>query len=308
VRILCGIGCMDCKFEDFMKNSKIKKVLVVYKTTSFDEFQKKSLSRKANLSKASFENQFPHFMEAHRAHEDSLKQVLALLKKYGFKVTLRSRRSPSLRGKYDLIITVGGDGTFLRTSHTVDDEYMLGVNSAPGHSVGALCCVMAPQFESKLKQIQQGHQSYCLLNRLQITINGKVLDVLALNDVLLANHSPAGTSRYQVKVASLSEEQKSSGVWVSTAAGSTAAILAAGGQKMPLLSRRIQFLVREPYRGHKPAVKLKKGLLASGQSIEFIIEMHDACLFIDGPQGQVPLHFGDQVVISNASKPLKVIK
>src|SRR5262249_13428177 len=36
----------------------------------------------------------------------------------------------------DLVVSVGGDGTLLRASHYVRDGMMIGVNSAPGDSVG----------------------------------------------------------------------------------------------------------------------------------------------------------------------------
>src|SRR5262245_6850529 len=41
----------------------------------------------------------------------------------------------------DLVITIGGDGTVLGTSHYVRHGLLLGVNSAPGDSVGHFCSV-----------------------------------------------------------------------------------------------------------------------------------------------------------------------
>ncbi len=37
------------------------------------------------------------------------------------------------------MITVGGDGTLLAASHSVRDVPILGINSAPGYSVGFFC-------------------------------------------------------------------------------------------------------------------------------------------------------------------------
>ena len=51
-----------------------------------------------------------------------------------------------------------------------------------------------------------------------------------LNDILFANLYPAAVTRYKIKYNGRQEVHKSSGVWISTATGSTAAISAAGGK------------------------------------------------------------------------------
>lgn len=286
-------------------NKVIKNILVVYKATAFDEFKKRK--KNLHLSQKKFQKDFPRFMDAHEAHEESFQEILTLLNQHDFRVKTIPRDRYTNGDDFDLIVSVGGDGTFLRSSHGVKDALMFGVNSAPEHSVGALCSSLSTNFEAIINKISQRQYKVRELNRLQISINGQLSSVLALNDVLLANRSPAGTSRYRLYLGDTSEEQKSSGVWVSTASGSTAAILAAGGKKMPRLSKKIQYLVREPYQDGVKKLVLNKGLVSVGQSVKFIIEMHDACLFIDGPFGEIPLRFGDQVTISNSLKPLKVL-
>ena len=48
----------------------------------------------------------------------------------------------------DLVVAVGGDGTLLAASHNVVDVPILGVNSAPGHSVGFFCAAKRPTFRA----------------------------------------------------------------------------------------------------------------------------------------------------------------
>ena len=81
------------------------------------------------------------------------------------------------------------------------------------------------------------------VTRLAIDLEGRRLQP-ALNDVLVAHVQPAATSRYRLTLGRRSEEHRSSGLWVATAAGSTAGIRSAGGRPMPLTSRRIQFRAR----------------------------------------------------------------
>ena len=51
--------------------------------------------------------------------------------------------------KYDLIITVGGDGTFLEAAKHAKHQIILGVNSAPDHSVGRFCIANKYNFGNK---------------------------------------------------------------------------------------------------------------------------------------------------------------
>ena len=78
-----------------------------------------------------------------------------------------------------------------------------------------------------------------------VTLDGVMLPEAALNDVLIAHQHPAATSRYLVRLGRISETHRSSGLWVSTPAGSTAGIRSSGGAVLPLRSRRLQFRARE---------------------------------------------------------------
>ena len=65
--------------------------------------------------------------------------------------------------------------------------------------------------------------------------------------MLFCHDCPASTTRYLLTFDGRTEDQISSGIWISTAAGSTSVIRSAGGKEMPPRSRRLQFAVREPF-------------------------------------------------------------
>jgi NAD+ kinase len=109
-----------------------------------------------------------------------------------------------------------------------------------------------------------------------------------MNDLLVSTLSPAGTSRYVLKVGSRIEEQISSGIWISTAAGSTAAIYSAGGRILPATSRKFQFVVREAYQKKFGLRRLLRGVLDSRQSLEVASHMKEGRIFIDGANLDVP--------------------
>ncbi|PQQ18703.1 hypothetical protein Pyn_30060 [Prunus yedoensis var. nudiflora] len=100
-----------------------------------------------------------------------------------------------------------------------------------------------------------------------------VLSTYALNDVLIAHPCPAAVSQFSFKIKSDDQpcsplvNSRSSGLRVSTAAGSTAAMLSAGGFPMPILSEDLQFMVREPMSPGETS-SLMHGLIKSHQSMD----------------------------------------
>jgi NAD+ kinase len=224
--------------------------------------------------------------------EDSLVRINAALKR-------RLARA-------DLVISIGGDGTLLGASHYVRDGMMLGVNSAPGDSVGHFCSVNRMNFAERLDAILELRWRPVELARLQVTLDGKILPELALNDVLIAHYCPAATTRYLIEVGERVEEHRSSGVWISTAAGSTAGIGSAGGRRMPLRSRHIQFLARELYREPGREYGLTRGLIPPDSGVTIASKMPDGRLYIDGARAQYPFPFGARAHIEIAEKSLKL--
>jgi len=206
----------------------------------------------------------------------------------------------------DLVISVGGDGTLLCASHYVRDGMMLGVNSAPGDSVGHFCTVNRENFAERLDAILNLKWRPVELARLQVTLDGKPLPELALNDVMIAHYCPAATTRYLIRVGEIEEEHRSSGAWISTAAGSTAGIGSAGGRRMSLRSRDIQFLARELYREPNREYELARGLLPPDSGVTIASKMPDGRLYIDGARTQYMFPFGARAHIEIAEKSLKL--
>jgi hypothetical protein len=117
-----------------------------------------------------------------------------------------------------------------------------------------------------------------------------------LNDFLYAAANPAETTRYKISKGSVSEIHKSSGIWISTAAGSTAAISAAGGSRYPITESRYQFVIRELFSATPGAFQLTGGLFHPSQEVlelENLVE--HGILALDGHHGMIQLGYGDKV-------------
>ena len=113
------------------------------------------------------------------------------------------------------------------------------------------------------------------LTRLRIELNGKQVGHPALNDALVCHPHPVVTTRVAMKPPSARtyEEQKNSGVWISTPAGSSSAARAAGGKLLPLYSNKLQYVVREPYiAGDRPPYRFVRGVFSGGSSPESLYQ------------------------------------
>ena len=204
----------------------------------------------------------------------------------------------------DLIVVVGGDGTVLETSHRVRERPLLGVNSDPSSSVGFLCSGTASQARALATAYLEGQLYQRPLSRLSIERNQRPIGPPVLNDLLFAHACPAATSRYIVALDDEREEHKSSGLWVSTAAGSTAAIRSAGGLPMDLSDARVQFRVREPYMHPGSTYKMIAGWIQPGARLELISRMESAGIYLDGPHIHFTIAMGDRLAIGAAEHPL----
>ena len=251
-------------------------------------------------------------VHAHDAHERTLLAVREALKERGLRfseaeVGLEGARFRRLLGAADLVVPVGGDGTVLAAARVTRGATVLAVNSAPGDSVGHFCASDAKGFPSLLDAVLAGRRHPRRLARLEVELPGRVLPERALNDVLVAHSCPAATTRYALRVGARSEVHRSSGIWIATAAGSTAGLGSAGGRAMSLRSRALQYRVRELYREPGRRYRLTHGFVAPGRSLEVVSRMPEGRLYLDGWRAEHPFPFGTRAVFRTAAEDLRII-
>jgi len=201
------------------------------------------------------------------------------------------------------VVTVGGDGTLLATSHWVTGAGLLGVNSAPQSSVGYLTSTRRATVARDLARIAKGTLLPQAVSRVEVELGDKRLPP-ALNDVLIAHEQPAATSRYRLRLGRRAEEHRSSGLWVATPTGSTAGIRSAGGQPMSLGEHRLQFRARELYRVKGRGIALESGFVQENQMLEVESAMEAGWLFIDGARLATRFPFGARATFRVAEQPL----
>ncbi len=218
-----------------------------------------------------------------------------------------------VEGAFDLVVTVGGDGTLLAASHRVGpDVPLLGVNSAPDHSVGFFCAARKGTVKKALSMALDGTTRATVLTRMRVDLNERCLHKRVLNDALLCHQVPAATSRYILRVTQgdghiEEEEQRSSGIWVGPAAGSTAAQRSAGGRVLPLSSHKIQYVVREPYTPLGERLALSRGTVDEEGALVLLNKMREGKLFLDGHHIVHEATVGDVITMKRSDESLTVL-
>ncbi len=283
------------------------RVLVLYKRSTYDRYGGAANVRVAELV-ARRDVTVARILEAHEAHNATIALTRAALVKLGAKGRFAHRYVPRAGESWDLVVTLGGDGTLLLTSHLVGrDVPMVAVNSSPETSVGFFCAGSGRDVGSILDAALRGKLKATKLTRMQVEVDGRLIHRRILNDVLFSHSCPAAATRYVLSHRGREEEQLSSGLWVGPAAGSTAAQHSAGGKVLPAGSRKIQFVVREPYHGLGPRIRLVTGLVSPGSVLSIRSKIREGMLYMDGHDRTEPVDIGSEVRLSESPEPLTLL-
>jgi NAD+ kinase len=299
----------DDRDESSMAVSSARpKVAVISKRSAYRERVEEQKDGRIKRLLAAGDPSVARMRVSHDEHEATMLEVLKALSKLGVDIVFQGRAGEVFDStELDMVITVGGDGTLLSASHSVANVPILGINSAPSSSVGFFCGAQSGNAAAALGRALRGELRRAVLTRMQVRQNGEIVHARVLNEALFCHVSPAATSRYLVCFGGQEEEQKSSGFWIGPAAGSTAAQRSAGGHVLPLTSKDLQLVVREPYTPHGERYALRRVLVPPGELLVVRSKMHEAKLFVDGPNRSVNVRFGDVLEFTRAAEELTVL-
>lgn len=208
-----------------------------------------------------------------------------------------------LEGAPDLVVVIGGDGALLAATHRLGGRPapVMGVNAG---TVGFLTGVAPERALPVLDLVLRGEGSVEVRGMLAFrALRGGQLEEEAhvLNDVVVARAPDRGMSEI-----GLVDEGRSvctyrgDGVIVSTATGSTAYNLAAGG---PILSPRIGAIVVTPIAPHM--LGMRPLVLPSTRT--FTLQVRDAASLSADGRALGPLAAGDEVRIGPSPRSLQLV-
>ena len=260
-------------------------VALIYKKSAWELFSESS-DKNVSSFISQDSQQREAFKESHTIQKKTIDCVEKTLTNHNasIKKIYRSSLSDHDLNNFDLVITVGGDGTFLESTHYVTGNTpIVGVNSDPSRSVGFFCACNTENFADFYNKISE--QPKISLSRLSLSVNEKSTGPPILNDILFANPNPAATTRYKLN----DESYRNSGLLASTAAGSTAWTFQEGVEPLPLGSQEFQFIHR--------------GTRNSQVNVASKLEIHSltrkGTIFIDGDHCSIPLYIGQKLKITS---------
>ncbi len=281
--------------------------LVIYKKSTYQLMVSERKNPRARALLARKDRAVERMLASHEDHVHTIHETRTLLERLGVEATFRYRATADRTEHFDLVISLGGDGTLLHASHLVGSQPVLGINTAPRDSVGYFCGATKDNLEEILVQAVRGTLKGVELQRVQISLDDQLLSRRVLNDVLFCHESPAVTTRYLIRLGELEEEHRSSGIWIGPAAGSTAAQRSAGGRVLPPTSRQMQYVVREPYMPNGTRYKLAKGLFGAEQELVVTSKVHGARLYVDGPHLRCKVALGGVLRVKRSPEALTVL-
>ena len=214
---------------------------------------------------------------------------------------------------FDILISLGGDNHFMYVSNFADNKLLIGINSDPKSSEGALTSFNIETFEAFIPNLISGNYKIEEWTRLKVELNGKTLWPLITCDLFLGEQERWNMSRHIIKFKGKEEEQKGSGLLVTTGAGSTGwydsavRYIKEKGEKISHLDKKGVFLLTEPYKGKLSGCELIHEPFEEGDKVE-VDSLNDSKGVISIDSLWVfNFNRGDKVVFSVSDKPLKVI-
>ncbi len=208
----------------------------------------------------------------------------------------------------DMALSIGGDGTLLGNCRRVyrKNVPVCGVNIG---TLGFLADIELAELEGKLEKIMRGE--YYLEERMVISgfveSEGKGERFLghALNDIVVTKGGAARMLQLGLTVDGFRVmDYKADGLIVSTATGSTAYSLSAGG---PLINPKVKVLLMTPICPH--TFNARPMVMDENDEIKIdIAALHrDIIVTFDG-QESFHLLPGDAVIVRRAPLPAKIVK
>ena len=296
--------------------SRSPRVLVIYKRSTYQRYRGGQSARISELLRAG-DLSVEHMLKEHEAHLDTRERARKALRSLQADAVFHHRYEPEGDDEWDLVITLGGDGTLLWTSHLLGaDTPVVAINSAPEISVGYFCAGDRHRVFETIRAALEGELKRTRLHRMQVEIDGELVTTRVLNDILFCHECPAATTRYILRLDRESvagagegeqEEQMSSGIWVGPAAGSTAAQRSAGGKVLPVGSRRLQFVVREPYSGVQSAYGMRRGMVPPTGELRILSKIREGRIFMDGAQKIRSVDIGSEIRLTTSPEPLTIL-
>ena len=310
------------------QSAQFEKVVIVTRMTQLEEL----LARFNTAAQARFYLQqagelFEPIERAHENYHRVLNHVRGIVPRSTKSLVIERSFLPQYRfDESDLVITVGIDGLVVNTAKYLNQQPILAVNPAPEIIDGVLLPFTAKTVERALENSLYGETTIKKISMAEAVLNdGQRL--LAFNDLFIGANSHV-SARYEIQWGKTQEQHSSSGIIVSTGAGSTGwlqsvytgaagVVKALGGKVVPPPHKgrldweadRLIYAVREPFPSKSSQATLVYGTITPEKPL--ILNSHMAengVIFSDGVEADfVAFNSGTKATIRVANKKTSLI-
>ncbi|MBI2194658.1 MAG: NAD(+)/NADH kinase [Planctomycetes bacterium] len=280
------------------------KIVVITQKTALEELIERFNTREqARFYLEHMGTSFESYQEAHEAYQAALQALQeALPEGVRHQFVERSFLPNFLFGETDLIVTLGRDGLVVNTAKYLSSQPLVGLNPDPERVDGVLLPFRTDQASSVLRRVLQGRYAVQLVTMARAGLNNGQ-SLYAVNDLFIGQKTHL-SARYRLSFRGVEEDQSSSGIIVSTGAGSTGwfrsiltgavGVVSAFDRKKKLEEVRDQyafdrdspwlyFTVREPFISKVSAAGLVFGRIEQADSLAVTSQMpQGGVIFSDG--------------------------
>lgn len=309
-------------------NAQYENVIIVTRKTELDDLVARFNTRaQARFYLEQAGHSFERIEIAHEKHQQVLSRVRQAVPT-GFKSQLIDREMvPRFTfGQADLVVTVGQDGLVSNTAKYLAGQPILAVNPDPEQFDGVLLPFTTDTVEQQLYETLFGP-----LQAKKVTLAKAELSdgqsLLAFNDFFIGARSHV-SARYNIEIGSRRETQSSSGIIVSTGAGSTGwlrsvyagaagVIEALGGTVTPPANggrlnwdtEHLVYSVREPFPSIATQASIVHGTFTDQMPLRILSHMaNNGVVFSDGVEDDyLEFNSGAQLTLSTAENKAMLV-
>ena len=308
----------------------VERAVIVTRKTPLEELIERFNSRaQAQFYLERLGSSFEAYEAAHAQYLSSverLKQALPpALKQH---VIERAFLPTYLFSEHDLVIPIGPDGLVVNTAKYAGSQWILAVNPDPQRVDGVLTPFTPAEAGEWVRRAMAGKVKLRPVTMARAALNDGQ-ELYAFNDLFIGPRSHISI-RYRIEYAGRAEDQSSSGIIVSTGAGSTgwlqsivtgsvqvaAAILkldltppAPETYRLPWEADQLYFTVREPFTSRTSQANLVFGVL--GPKDKLVLRSYlpeNGVIFSDGVEGDyLNFNAGAVVTIGLAERKAQLI-
>ena len=199
----------------------------------------------------------------------------------------------------DIMFTIGGDGTILRTA-IHNKAALAGIN---GGAVGFLAEMDLDDIEEGISRIRAGDYTIDERFKLDTSVEGMSIDP-AVNEAVIHTDTIGKIRHFKVYVdGNLATEVRADGIIVSTPTGSTCYAMSLGA---PILDPSVDALVIVPMAAYKFASR--PFVVPSSSRITVECVMDKGCMLVIDGQEEYTIPGGTRIELSKSSKKVRFVR